>query len=219
MRSGHAIDPEVDARIAQGDGPLYKFRSLIQAAMGNWASVVHTAPHLQTAPAQTCVACIVLPVQASGIFHVEVECPWSDNTAAEQVTFTLATQTSVGSGATLTGGGTASGILGNNTSGGAAQVLLADGAGGNGIVYNGAAFSLGLTQYSQIAATLAGLLTANATGAQSFGVTGFMQNASNTTVKTPFVKPNFAAFGLLVTAVHNITIPDLSFSVVEWPIL
>ena len=141
----------------------------------------------QTAPNQTTVAAITLQAKASGIFEAFLCAPWSPGTAGQQIGHSFQTNHSATPGA-LTGGA-AAGIVGS-TAGPNAQGMIAnaDFTGAAGLQWKGANLtgSAGAQfQGSQQAASVAGMLTANANSSYSFNVANIM-HSNPTGAKTPF---------------------------------
>lgn len=184
-------------------------------ALGNWAQILAVAPTIITAqtgpPTNTAVLAVALMPQTSGIFFVSARLSWSNNTTAISVTHALVTKQGAAGGA-ITGGGTAgkfgqySGGANQLTSTGStftanAQFLNVNAAGGNGLLFEGAALSAGsVVQHSDVAATLTGLLTANAIGSSPpFSFAGYI-DAGGIATKTPFTVRQPACFAVLLTA-------------------
>jgi hypothetical protein len=168
---------------------------------------------VQTAPATSIVAVILVTPKLSGLFDVDVDIGWSDNTNADTVTWRLRKSQVIVAGQVFTVGGTtpaAAGFAGL-TAGGGASGFVQTAASGMTITNPAGGASAQTNLDSKVFNTLTGLL---ANSDQYYGLHGIV-TAANPGV--PFALGKQVALWLDVNAADNITIPSLTFNVKEMP--
>jgi hypothetical protein len=192
---------------------------------GNWIQGVSTATGTQAAGAGIFVAGALLKARTSGIFRLDVDVSYSNNTTADPVTVSLISDTAAaGAGAILSSANkVAHGVAGFGAFGTAAQVAdweSVDTNAGAKLQFNAADWSTApVTQKSDVNGTLTGLLTTNGSGTMKFSFHGLVYNAAPTgTTKTPFTIGNACAFGLkFAAAAGTITFGSVAMSIQEMP--
>lgn len=183
---------------------------------GNWVQMVDvTSAATQANPASVFVAAVQLKARLSGIFRVDVDISYNSGTTADVITAALLSDTSA-AGVIAGANKAAHGVVGLGTFGTAgADAETMDGAGN--LTYNGAAWSTApITQRTETAASLTGLLTAQASGQLKFSFHGIVHNANGTT-KTPFTIGSTVAFGVKFSATNTLTFANISMTAFELP--
>jgi len=208
-------------------------------AADNAVAFVRTVPHAQTtpaAPAEVCVAAVMLRAKYSGLFRVEVHATFSDDMTADKPVHKLVAvpfASPVGTWANMVNATLPTGIFvgedvpeftpWNDLKNGAFLNVDAAGVAAAGIEVNGAplnsAAAGAVVAHLRETPTLTGLLTANGAGGLAFDFSGIVMDTNNAPV--PFTKGDLVAFGLTLTGVVNaavITYENVTMSITEIPL-
>lgn len=184
-------------------------------SLGNVASVFAYLGLLtvaQVAPADSIQAVLLLTPKQSGIFRVDVDVAYADNTDADNVTWRLTERQVTVSGQGYTVGGTTpaqTGYVGKTAGGGAAVWTQTDGSGGVTIT-NPAGGGSGVSVLAQeTIPSVTGLLTASG---QRYSVHGVFGQGG---IAYPLGRQ--MAFAIDVSATDTIHVTSVTFSIEELP--
>lgn len=212
----HISEGDLKSYIDQGDSNALAKALNLTSAIGNYwtfssAGTGAAAQTIAAGPAAVNVAAILVTPRVTGLWEVDLDVGWSSNTNGHPVTWSLLQQQATVKGNTWAIGGTPAIVgFGGNTA-----------TGGNGVVNSASApmavtivgGSTNLTANTEIIGTLTGLLTANGSSSDYYGVHSILGAAA----AGPLGKQVAFIVQVNATAGDIITIPEIMFTVREVP--
>jgi hypothetical protein len=234
MPTGAALPTGLRVRIAEGTegkGSVWEATTIsdpvvgttdpvFECVGGNWVQATGiTGIGTMLTPTNFFFLAAQVKPKTSGIFRVDVDIAFNDDTNAAAITMALISDT-VAAGALASANKAAHGVKGIGTKTGtlSGDVESIDTNAGAVLTYGGGGFATApIVQKSETYQAVTGVLTAQANGHLKFSFHETVHNAIGTT-KTPFTIGQSVAFGVKVTtATGTITVATAAITVTELP--
>lgn len=215
----HLPEGDLKSYIDQGDSNALAKSLNLTSALGNYWTFSGSgggaiaAQTIAAGPTAVNVAAILLTARVTGLWRVDLDVGWSSNTSGHAATWVLTQEQATVSGQTFAIGGTpvVTGFAGNTVTGANGVTNSVSGA---MAVTAPAGGSTNLAVDTKVIGTLTGLLTANGSGSDYYGVHGIFGAAH----ASPVGKQVAFIVSVNATAGDIITIPAIEFTVQELPV-